>query len=59
MSGLAAKAAVGWLPETRASVHDIFKHYLALHPNMAASAIGKLVEWCENGGKRRTRDMIA
>ncbi|WP_181149952.1 hypothetical protein [Ensifer aridi] len=45
MSGLAAKAAVGWLPETRASVHDIFKHYLALHPNMAASAIGKLVEW--------------
>lgn len=34
---------------TMTSVHEILKHYLALHPDMAASAIGKLVDWYESG----------
>lgn len=28
---------------------EILKHYLALHPEMATSAIGKMVEWLESG----------
>jgi hypothetical protein len=28
----------------------ILRHYLALHPEMATTAIGKLVEWYEAGG---------
>ena len=27
----------------------ILKHYLALHPEMATTAIGKLVTWYESG----------
>lgn len=34
---------------TLQSVHGILKHYLALHEDMAASAIGKLVEWYDSG----------
>ena len=29
--------------------HDILKHYLALHPDMADTAIGNMVEWFDNG----------
>ncbi len=29
--------------------HIILKHYLALHPEMATTAIGNLVEWYESG----------
>lgn len=30
--------------------HTILKHYLALHPEMATTAIGNLVTWYEGGG---------
>ncbi|MDQ1185970.1 hypothetical protein [Agrobacterium larrymoorei] len=30
--------------------HQILKHYLALHPEMATTAIGNLVTWYEGGG---------
>ena len=30
--------------------HMILKHYLALHPEMATTAIGNLVTWYEGGG---------
>lgn len=33
-----------------ASIHSILKHYLALHPEMADAAIGKLVEWMTENG---------
>jgi len=36
---------------TMESVHTILKHYLVLHPDMAATAIGKLVVWYEAGAK--------
>jgi hypothetical protein len=34
---------------TLQSAHIILKHYLALHPEMATTAIGKLVTWYEGG----------
>lgn len=33
-----------------ASIHSILKHYLALHPEMADAAIGKLKIWIEQQG---------
>jgi hypothetical protein len=33
-----------------ASVHTVLRHYLALHPEMADAAIGKLVAWKEDRG---------
>lgn len=33
------------------SAHQILKHYLAIHPEMASSAIGKLVTWYEANGE--------
>lgn len=35
--------------------HQILKHYLALHPQMATSGIGKLVEWYEGDGDTALR----
>lgn len=32
------------------SIHKILQHYLALHPDMADAAIGKLVKWMEQKG---------
>ncbi|MGI2031976.1 tyrosine-type recombinase/integrase [Rhizobium panacihumi] len=31
--------------------HQILKHYLHLHPEMASTAIGKMVTWYDEGGK--------
>ncbi|MBS7553507.1 hypothetical protein KHC23_07585 [Ancylobacter dichloromethanicus] len=33
-----------------ASIHNVLKHYLALHPEMADTAIGKMVAWMEQRG---------
>lgn len=33
-----------------ASIHTVLKHYLALHPEMADTAIGKMVAWMESRG---------
>ncbi|CAA0096005.1 Uncharacterised protein [Starkeya nomas] len=33
-----------------ASIHNVLKHYLALHPEMADAAIGKMLAWMESRG---------
>ncbi len=35
-----------------ASIHNVLKHYLALHPEMADAAIGKMLAWMESPGER-------
>ena len=35
---------------TEQSAYNILKHYLGRHPDMAATAIGKLVAWLEEKG---------
>ena len=37
---------------TAESAHQILKHYLARHPEMADAAIGKMVTWFEKGDER-------
>lgn len=32
------------------SIHNVLKHYLALHPDMADAAIGKLISWMKQTG---------
>jgi hypothetical protein len=36
---------------TAESATRILRHYLARHPEMADSAIGKMVAWYEGGGE--------
>lgn len=35
--------------------HQILKHYLALHPEMATTAIDKMVAWYEGNGETAIR----
>jgi integrase len=41
-----------------ATIDDVLKHYLGLHPDLARSAIGKLVAWdnARNGGEGNAAD---